>query len=371
MYHGTGAISAIYLMLGGVSLAIGAKFSTSKFWMEVCESQSTYFIYVGEIIRYLLNAPENPYERAHRIRCCYGNGLRPDVWEKFRTRFNVPEIAEFFSSSEGMFAMTNWNKGGYTAAYVGHHGLIQRRKYNEIFIPVKIDHDLGGEIWRDPATGFAERMPYDIGGEIIVKVSSEKDFQGYWRAEEATRKKFVRNVFRTGDLYYRTGDALRRDSEGRWSFMDRLGDTFRWKSENVSTEEVAVVLASYPGVVEANVYGVLVPGHDGRAGCAALHLEQQSEQSFDFNALLEFARAQLPKYAVPVFLRVQAAGSTHTHNFKQNKLPLRTEGVDPANIGTEMGMQKDRLLWLPPRQDMYVDFSEKDWEMLRTGSARL
>lgn len=371
MYHGTGAISAIYLMLGGVSLAIGPRFSTSNFWKEVCDSQSTYFIYVGEIIRYLLNAPPTLYERAHRLRCCYGIGLRPDVWDKFRARFNIPEIAEFFSSSEGMFSMTNWNKGDYSAAHVGHQGLIQRWRYNNIYVPVKIDHDRGGEIWRDPKTGLAKRMPYDIGGEIIVRVSSEKDFQGYWQAEEATRKKFVRNVFKNGDLYYRTGDALRRDSDGRWSFMDRLGDTFRWKSENVSTEEVAIVLASYPGVVEANVYGVLVPGHDGRAGCAALQLEGQLEGHVDFSALLEFARARLPKYAVPVFLRLQSAGSTHTHNFKQNKLPLRVEGVDPARVGTESGMQKDRLLWVPPRQNEYVEFTEKEWDMLRTGAARL
>ena len=283
MYHGTGAISAIYLMLGGASLAIGRKFSTTNFWKDVCDSGSTYFIYVGEIIRYLLNAPSNPYERAHQVRCCYGNGLRPDVWEKFRTRFNVPEIAEFFSSSEGMFSMTNWNKGGFTAGFVGHQGLIQRLRYNNIYVPIQINYDLDGDIWRDPETRLAKRMPYNIGGEIIVKVANEKDFQGYWRAEEATRKKLVRNVFRRGDLYYRTGDALRRDSEGRWSFMDRSGDTFRWKSENVSTEEVAIVLASYPGVVEANVYGVLVPGHDGPC-CIAPRI---SRRSFRFRCAFE------------------------------------------------------------------------------------
>jgi hypothetical protein len=169
MYHGIGAISTIYLMLGGVSLAIGRKFSTTNFWKDICNSGSMYFINVGEIIRYFLNAPFNPYESAHQVRCCYGNGLQPDVWEKFRTRFNVPGIAEFFSSSEGMFSMTNWNKGGFTAGFVGHQGLIARLRYNNIYVPIKINYDLDGNIWRDPETGFAKRSPYNLGGEIIVK----------------------------------------------------------------------------------------------------------------------------------------------------------------------------------------------------------
>lgn len=210
---------------------------------------------------------------------------------------------------------------------------------------------------------------------MIVKIPEEKAFQGYWNAQEATDKKFVRDVFRKGDLYYRTGDALRRDPDGRWYFLDRLGDTFRWKSENVSTAEVSIVLGSFPGVVEANVYGVEVPHHEGRAGCAALFLEEDKRAGFDYDALLAFARERLPRYAVPVFLRV-VDKSAHIHNLKQDKVKLRKEGVDPAKKGTETGEKGDVILWLGKGKridggDGYVEFTEEDWRRLQAGDVRL
>ena len=371
MYHGTGAILTMKHLIAGVSVAIGRKFSVRNFWKDIRDSEATFFIYVGEAARYLLNAPPDPCERDHKLRCCYGNGLRPDVWEKFRTRFNIPEIAEFFNSSEGMFSLMNYDRGEFQSACVGHHGLILRTVLHNRYVPVKIDHETG-DIWRDPQTGFAKRMPYSEGGEMIVKLISEKDFRGYWRAEAATKKKFVTDVFKTGDLYYRTGDALRREPDGRWIFVDRLGDTFRWKSENVSTAEVATVLGNYPGVAEANVYGVLVPRHDGRAGCVALHLSpDQDPDKFDYNALLRHAREQLPKYAVPVFIR-QVKTSTHIHNLKQNKTALRNEGVEPSEIGIAVPDGKDdKFLWVPPRGDKYVPFRREDWDALAGGQARL
>lgn len=356
--------------MGGLSLAIGKRFSVSGFWKDIHDSDSTFFIYVGETARYLLNTPPGPYDRDHKVRCCYGNGMRPDVWEKFKTRFGIPEIAEFFNSTEGMFNLLNWDKGDFLSACVGHHGLLWRRILHNRYIPVKIDHETG-DIWRDPTTGLAQRSPYEEGGEMIVKIPSEKAFQGYWKSEEATKKKFVKDVFKRGDIYYRSGDALRRDRDGRWFFMDRLGDTFRWKSENVSTAEVAIALGQYPGVVEANVYGVLVPNHEGRAGCAALHLEEGQKATFDYNGLLKHAQTQLPKYAVPTFIRRVEAAS-HIHNHKQNKVPLRKEGVEPSKIGTEAKEGKDdTFLWLPPKGDKYVEFTEDDWKTLEAGQARL
>ena len=149
--------------------------------------------------------------------------------------------------------------GPYFANAVGHHGAILRHKFRNIYVPVEIDTDTN-EILRDPKTGFAKRKSYEEGGEMLVNIPSESAFAGYWRNPEATEKKFERNVFKKGDLFYRTGDALRRTPDGRWFFLDRLGDTFRWKSENVSTAEVAECLGNFPGVVEANVYGVEVPG---------------------------------------------------------------------------------------------------------------
>ena len=371
LYHGTGAISSMGAIMAGLSLALAKRFSVSNFWKDIHDSEATFFIYVGETARYLLNAPPSPYERDHKVRCAYGNGLRPDIWKKFQVRFNIPEVAEFFNSTEGLFALLNYDKGEYLSACVGHHGLIFRTLLHNVYIPVKNDHETG-DIWRNPKTGFAQRMPYDEGGEMLVAVPSENAFQGYWRAEEATKKKFVKNVFRKGDLFYRSGDALRRDPDGRWHFLDRLGDTFRWKSENVSTAEVAIVLGQYPGVAEANVYGVLVPNHEGRAGCAALHLDPiQEGQPFDYNALLRYARDRLPRYAVPVFIR-QVSASTHIHNHKQNKVPLRKEGIEPKKVGTEVPAGKnDRFLWIPPREDKYVEFKERDWDNLSAGQVRL
>ncbi|MCJ1364541.1 hypothetical protein MMC16_003652 [Acarospora aff. strigata] len=370
LYHGTGGVSAMVCMMGGVSLCIGRKFSTSGFWSDVRDSNSTFFVYVGETARYLLAAPPHPLDKKHKIRCMYGNGLRPDVWIRFRDRFNVPEVAEFFSSTEGVLGFINWCRGDYLAGCVGHHGALLRFLYRNIYVPVAID-PATNDIIRDPVTGFATRQPYAQGGEIIVQVPTEQAFAGYWHNSSATAKKFIRDVFAQGDLWYRSGDALRRDADGRWFFLDRLGDTYRWKSENVSTAEVAAVLGRFPGVVEANVYGVLIPGHDGRAGCAALFIAPEERARFDYDALLNFAMAKLPRYAVPVFLRIVDSVNP-IHNNKQNKVPLREEGVDPAKRGSRVGgAQGDPVLWIPPRGERYVEFRRGDWEGLVGGRVRL
>lgn len=232
LYHGTAAIAMIACLAMGVSIAIGPKFSVSKFWGDIRDSESTIFVYVGETARYLLAPPPSPQDRNHKVRCMYGNGLRPDIWEKFRERFGVAEVGEFFNSTEGIFGLFNYNRGPFTSGSVGHHGLIMRGILHNVFIPVAIDPETG-DVLRDSKTGFAIRASYEEGGEIIVNVPGKDAFQGYWRNDEATNKKFLKDVFKKGDLYYRSGDALRRQSDGRWYFLDRLGDTFRWKSENV------------------------------------------------------------------------------------------------------------------------------------------
>ena len=366
LYHGTGAITSSVSLLGGISIALAPRFSVSRFWDDVYDSKATFFVYVGETARYLLNSPPHPLERKHQLRCAYGNGLRPDVWHRLQDRFNIPEVAEFFNSTEGMFSLINYDKGPYLAACVGHHGLLLRAILHHTFIPVMVDHETG-DIWRDPKTGFGKRMPYEEGGEMIVAVPNREAFQGYWKAQAATDKKFCSDIFKKGDLYYRSGDALRRSPDGRWFFLDRLGDTFRWKSENVSTAEVSECLGKYPGIAEANVYGVLVPNHEGRAGCAALHLDPNAK--VDINEVLKYAKERLPRYAVPVFLRVVKA-STHIHNHKQNKVPLRKEGVDPELVGTEaLEGKNDVFLWL--KGDSYVPFNLNDWQTLEQGQARL
>ncbi|OJD17262.1 hypothetical protein AJ78_02644 [Emergomyces pasteurianus Ep9510] len=370
MYHGTASVCVMTCILNGVSIAIAKKFSTSNFWKDVRDSESTYFVYVGETARYLLAAPPSPLDRSHKVRCMYGNGLRPDVWEKFRDRFGIRDVAEFFSSTEGLFALINYDCGPYQSRCVGHHGAILRRLMHNVYVPVVID-PVTGDIFRDPRTGFATRAPYSEGGEIIISVPNEAAFQGYWKNPDATAKKFVRDVFKKGDIYYRTGDALRRTDDGHWHFLDRLGDTFRWKSENVSTAEVATVLGEYPGVAEANVYGVSVPSHEGRAGCAAILIESDQRARFDMADFVRYSRERLPKYAVPVFIRLVEA-SNHTHNQKQNKVPLRDEGVDPDKVGSKVPEGKnDQFLWLLPQSDTYVEFGRREWEDLAAGRVKL
>ncbi|OJJ97515.1 hypothetical protein ASPACDRAFT_1858293 [Aspergillus aculeatus ATCC 16872] len=372
LYHGTSAVALIVALVRGTSIAIAPRFSVRNFWRDVYDAQATAFVYVGETARYLLAAPPSPLDRAHRVRMMYGNGLRPDVWTRFQERFGIAEVGEFFNSTEGVFSLYNYNRGPFTAGAVGHHGALSRWLMRGVYAPVAIDPH-SGEVQRDPVTGFAVRQPYEVGGEMLVRVPAESAFPGYWRNQEATDKKFLRDVFQRGDLWYRSGDALRRDADGRWYFLDRLGDTFRWKSENVSTAEVSHALGEFPGIQEANVYGVLVPSHDGRAGCAALQLspEAAAKGALDFTALAHFARARLPRYAVPVFLRL-VTQTSHIHNHKQNKVPLREEGVEPAKLGTHaVGGQSDRLYWLPPGAEGYVPFGEKDWKRLVGGEAKL
>ncbi|KAL9119312.1 MAG: hypothetical protein Q9187_004133 [Circinaria calcarea] len=359
--------------MSGISLAIGSKFSVSKFWSDICDSESTFFVYVGETARYLLAAPPSPLDKAHKIRCIHGNGMRPDVWAKFQERFNIPEVSEFFTSTEGMLTLFNWTRNPYGINAVGHHGLLLRLMLRNTWVPVAVDIETG-DIYRSPGTGLARRVPYSEGGEILVRIPRENAFTSYWKAPAATEKKFARDVFRKGDLYYRTGDALRRTDDGYWYFLDRLGDTFRWKSENVSTTDVGEVLGRYPGVLEAIVYGVLVPGHDGRAGCAAVTLASAERDKFDWKTFATYAREKLPRYAVPVFVRVVEGeiGGLGSHNHKQNKAPLRDEGVEPKLQGTKIqGGERDKLYWIPPKGTRYVSFGEDEWKMLIAGNARL
>ncbi|KAI4158108.1 MAG: hypothetical protein LQ342_007742 [Letrouitia transgressa] len=370
LYHGTGAISNLTALITGGMVAIGKGFSVRNFWNDIRDSKSTIFVYVGETIRYLLAAPPSPLDKEHKVRLAWGNGLRPDVWKNFQDRFGVPEIGEFFSSTEGMLTFRTWSRGDYLTNTVGHHGALLRFLTRNTQVPVANDHSTG-EIQRDPRSGLAKRVPYEEGGEILVKVPDESSFSGYLDDHEASQKRFVRDILSKGDLYFRSGDALRRTKDGRWSFLDRLGDTYRWKGENVSTTEVAEVLGRYPGILEANVYGVLVPHTDGRAGCATVAIAPEQKDRFDWEGLASFAKARLPSYAVPVFIRIvgQVRG---THNNKQQKGPLRAEGANPNLRGTKVPDGKnDEMFWLPWKSSRYIPLTAKEWERLEKRSERL
>ena len=361
------------MMMSGMSLAIGKGFSVRNFWNDVRDSEATTIVYVGETARYLLAAPPSPLDKQHKVRSMYGNGLRPDVWLRFRERFGVEEVLEFFNSSEGMLSLFNWNRGDFLANCVGHHGALYRLIMNDQFVPVEVDHDTN-ELVRDPKTGFVKRKSYESGGEIVVQTPAEAYFAGYWQNPTATKKKFAYDVFKKGDIFYRSGDALRRTIDGRWFFLDRLGDTYRWKSENVSTAEVAQTIGQFPGVLEANVYGVKVPHHEGRAGCAALSVAPEQRDRFDWRGFAKYAGERLPRYAVPVFIRLMSGdvGSGAMHNNKQNKTGLREEGVDPSKRGSKVANgEQDAVLYMKPRSETYVPFGKDEWEGLVGESAKL
>lgn len=250
-----------------------------------------------------------------------------------------------------------------------------------------------GDIQRDPKTGLVIESPLSIGGELMQALDDEKLFGGYHDNPAATEKRLARNVRRNGDVYYRTGDSLRRDENGLWFFMDRLGDTFRWKSENVSTTEVAAVVGSIPGIQEAVVYGVSVPGNDGKAGCARIYLTQNTATSFDWSMLLRYVmkrqeqysgqrgcarilsltsgnrtlRDRLPKYAVPIFLRISDKPAPTTTNNKFIKGPLQKQGIDVRSITAD----GDSMMWAKPDADAYVDFTAEDYATLLESQPKL
>ena len=370
LYHGTGMIAATGALANGATVCIGKRFRVSTFWSDVLDSQATGFVYVGEVARYLVAQPESPRDREHKLKAAFGNGLRPDVWKTFQDRFGIETIFEFFSSTEGMLTLHVQSRGDFLATAVGHQGALERFLTRNVVTAALTDAENSKNLLKDEQ-GRCIKTPLATGGEILIAVPGrglESGFAGYMKNKKASDERFAADVFRPGDLFYRSGDALKRDDDGRWFFLDRLGDTFRWKSENVSTAEVAVVVGEFSGVHEANVYGVLVPNHDGRAGCAALYIEggPANVGGFDWKGLAKHCRAKLPRYAVPIFIRVLEGEMHGTHNHKQNKVPLREQGIEPNKISSG-----DRMLWLPPDSDRYVEFGKGNWGGITSKQARL
>ncbi|PNH42661.1 hypothetical protein VD0004_g4694 [Verticillium dahliae] len=379
LYHSSAAILGFgnTLEVGG-TIAIGRKFSTKTFWSDVRTSGATIIQYVGETCRYLLAAPpqldpttgEN-LDKKHKVRAAFGNGLRPDVWSRFRDRFGVDTIGEFYAATEGTFGTWNLSRNDFAKGAIGRNGWIYNAVMGMNLAIVEVDHEQGAP-WRDPKTGFCRSAGTNEPGELLCRVSPtdmSRRFQGYYGNPEATQKKVLRSVFRKDDAWFRTGDILKWDGEGRLFFSDRIGDTFRWKSENVSTQEVSEAIGSHPAVREANVYGVELPHHDGRAGCAALVLDEgRGIEAKPGDALLkslaEHVKKALPKYALPLFLRVMPdMGMQMTGTNKQQKTGLRGEGVKPG-AGDESIMY-----WL--QGDTYVPFTAHDWQQLDGGRVKL
>ncbi|MEJ8570266.1 long-chain-acyl-CoA synthetase [Microbaculum marinum] len=328
-YHTAGGVLApgIVLMNGG-SCFMRDKFSSRQFWDDIVAYDCTMFQYIGELCRYLLNAPPSPNETRHKIRLCNGNGLRPDIWMQFKTRFRIPQIIEWYAATEGNVSLFNLD---------GKPGAVGRipKWLEKRFMTKIVRFDVEAEtVVRGPDGLCIECRPNEVGeavGKIVIdpKAPSQR-FDGYANKEE-TERKILRDVMEKGDAWFRTGDLMKKDDLGYFYFIDRIGDTFRWKGENVSTSEVAEAINVFPGVREATVYGVAVEGHDGRAGMAAL----VADEDLDLNGLLEHINSQLPAYARPLFLRIRKEIEV-TGTFKQKKTDLRSEGFDPARTADDL-----------------------------------
>ncbi|RBQ70997.1 hypothetical protein FVER14953_12758 [Fusarium verticillioides] len=375
LYHSSATIfSFSATLLSGSTQALGRKFSTKTFWNEVRDSGATSILYVGETLRYLLAAPpqHDPetgecLDKKHNVKVAFGNGLRPDIWNEFKERFGVEGICEFYAATEGTFATFNLSKNDYAAGAIGRNGWVYNliMSFSVALVEVDWETDLPK---RNPDTGRCYKARTGEPGEMLFRLPSGNPFgrfQGYYNNRAATEAKVLRDVFSKGDTWFRTGDVVRWDSDGRIYFHDRIGDTFRWKGENVSTAEVSDALCKHPSVKEANVYGVSLPHHDGRAGCAAVHLSSDPTAE-TMQDIATHVRAELPKFARPLFLRIMSelGGGQITGTMKQQKHALREAGVDPTG-DKSLG----EIYWL--KEESYVPFTEKDWGELQGGKAKL
>ena len=357
MYHTAGGVVATgALLVNGGSVVIREKFSAREFWDDLTRWDCTLFQYIGELCRYLVNSPAHPQERAHRLRLACGNGLRPDIWPEFQRRFSIPKIIEFYGATEGNVSLFNFE--GKNGA-VGPHPLVPR---------ASLSHQGGALRRRDPATGaqrarFLHRMRARRGGR-----GHRQNPQGPLEAGRplrglcdggGDRKKMLRDVFAKGDVWFRTGDLMRKDADGYFFFVDRIGDTFRWKGENVSTTEIEEAIDEFPDVLEANVYGVEVPGRDGRAGMAAV----VAREHLNLTALRDHLIERLPEYARPLFLRLRGEIDV-TATFKQRKIDLVRQGFDPATTD-------DPIYFNDPDAMAFVRLDRELDRRIRAGEVRL
>ena len=353
LYHANGFMIGIGgCIMARVPVALRATFSATQFWSDVKRYRATAMIYIGELCRYLVNTPEHPDERDNTLRVAVGNGLRSDVWGPFQERFGIADVREFYAATEAPGFLLNFSgkRGSVGRMPFGGMGWMRLAKYD-----VEADDHV-----RD-AQGFCVESTADEPGELLVKLGAIKtpatEFRGYTDAA-ATSKKVLRNVFEPGDEDFRSGDLLRRDDLGFYYFVDRIGDTYRWRGENVSTAEVADVLAQTPNVAEATVVGVRVPSQEGACGLVAVVLDPGKK--LDLAALRKEAES-LPAYARPRFVRVQSALEL-TGTFKVQKNQLKHDGADPAKVADPLFVLID---------DAYVPLTAELWAAIGRGEVRL
>jgi fatty-acyl-CoA synthase len=334
LYHGAGGMVVVSAALHlGIPIVLRRRFSASEFWSDVRQHKVTAWYYIGEICRYLLNQPPQADDRAHTLRRMSGAGLKADVWQAFQQRFGIEVICEGLGSTEANYGLTNVDNK------IGSVGRLPYPERSNIRV-VRYDVE-NGDYLRGPDGKLSVCQAEEVG-ELIAEVldgpTAAGFFEGY-TSRAATQAKLLRDVFREGDRWVRSGDLVRHDADGYFYFVDRVGDTFRWKGENVSTDEVAQVLTQFPGVAVANVYGVRVPGNEGRAGMVALTLA--AGVPFAPREFHEFASRRLAGYALPLFVRLTAQADLTT-TFKLRKIDLQRAGYDPERSGDALWVSDAR-----------------------------
>lgn len=346
-YHGTAMVVCWGSVLAGqAALIMVRKFSASRFWDEVERHRATAFGYVGELCRYLLDQPARPSDAANPIRVMVGNGLRPSIWQAFKQRFAVERVVELYASSEGNIGFTNLLNLDNTVGFSPYPYAI-----------VRYDQEREAPLREN---GHLQQVAKGEAGLLLGKITDKSPFHGYTNARD-TERCILRDVFEPGDAWFNTGDLMRDMGFRHAQFVDRLGDTFRWKGENVSTTQVEAVLDGVAGVSETVVYGVEVANTNGRAGMACIRLACAPE-AFDFQALLTHLRQELPAYAVPLFLRLSAEMET-TGTFKHKKAPLKEQAYDLDRCSDPL------YAWLPG-SDRYVPLTRELHAAISAGNYR-
>ncbi|MCO5234061.1 MAG: long-chain-acyl-CoA synthetase [Chitinophagales bacterium] len=299
--------------ISGAAMAIRRKFSVNEFWKDAIKFQATAFIYIGDICRYLYNAPASQYDTAHQVKKIVGNGLRPDIWKQFKERFGIEEVYEFYASSEGNMTFTNTLNLDNTVGWCATK-----------FEIVEYDREQGEPVL--DSKGYFKKVKWGDVGLMIFEISEKYPFPGYINKEDNYKKVF-KNVFQKGDMWFNTGDIMRNIGFLHAQFVDREGDTFRWKGENVSTAEVEEVLNAYYSIDCCTVYGVNIPHSDGKAGMAAIKIK--AGEKLDWEDFNHYLQSQLPSYAIPVFVRL-VNHFEYTSTYKIVKNELKKEGFHQA-----------------------------------------
>ena len=340
LYHGTGLILGLATAFTvGASSVIKRRLSITSFWDDIRRNNCTSFVYIGEFIRYLMSAPASHTDTDNPVRTIVGNGLRPDIWHHFKDRFNIERIGEFYAASEGNGGFANvFNKDCTVGVNVA---------------PVKlIAYDVANDEIIRGSDGFCHEVALGEPGLLLIQVTARSQYEGYTN-QEASEKKLLRDVFEEGDLYFNSGDLMKTIDVGfawfrpHYQFVDRIGDTFRWKSENVSTTEVSDIVSQHKDVDFCVVYGVEIPGTDGRAGMAAIDLaEGRTLANMDLAGLSTHIRMNLPVYAQPIFIRIlKELPTTTTHKLQKNRLQEDAFHLDQV---------LDDLLVLKPSSEKYT-----------------